>query len=174
MTASTVFTPGALNIAHGMALEEDAARSAPPPDPRRTGYMARLQRLAAKLKASPDIPVPHRISELSLDFYFTYCDDPRTALAACARAFGLDGWKKRTWEAERSSFFEMTREWDGWQVTLTAYRDAVCTKVVKGTEDREVEEVVQPAVTRTVTKPVDIIEWVCESVMAPAAKAAAA
>jgi hypothetical protein len=134
----------------------------------RTEYLARIQRLAEFLAASPAIPLPQSINGCAVDFWFTSGEDPKAALAACARAFGLDGWKKRTWDSTTRSYFEMSREWDGWRINLNAHRDTVCTKVLTGTERREVEEVVTPAVTVKVMADVETYEWRCEPVMAPA------
>ena len=134
----------------------------------RATYLARLQRLTEKLAATPDTPLPRSISGDDVDFWFTSGPDPRADLAACARSFRLGSWQKRTWEGSNRAYFEMAGEWDGWRICLNAYRDAVCTKVVTGTEVREVDEEVTPAVTRKVTKEVETFEWVCEPVTAPA------
>jgi hypothetical protein len=130
-------------------------------------YADRLRRLAAWLEDHQEVPLPASISGTTVCFNF-WRDTSRADLAAAARAFGLAGWQKRTWSGSENSYFEMARDWAGWRIELTAYRDAVCTRVVTGTEERPVEEIVTPAVTRTVVKPVETIEWVCEPVMAPA------
>ncbi|HZR50053.1 MAG TPA: hypothetical protein VFB06_11095 [Streptosporangiaceae bacterium] len=166
----TAITPAERDIAHALALEEDAARRVSPPDPRRAAreqYAADVADLFAFVAGHPDIPMPH-VRDRSVGIYFFGETDERAGIAAAIRAFRRCKWDKRTWEREGDAYFEMTGTWEGWHVKLSAHRDAVCKRVVAGTEDREVEEIVTPAVTRKVVKPVEIIEWVCEPVTAPA------
>lgn len=141
----------------------------------RAAYTDMLRDLAAHLGAHPVIlPEPYRIGGREVHFNFLHGDDPRGALAAAARTFAPCTWEKRTRDYKEggTSYFEMSAEWHGWRIEMTAFRDAVCKRVVTGT--REVTETVKdpdrlaevPEVE--VTRTEEIIEWVCEPVMAPA------
>src|SRR5262249_33664743 len=93
---------------------------------------------------------------------FLYGDDQRQRMADAARAIPC------RWEKDGgSTYFYLTGHLHGLKLALMAYRDEVCTRVVTGTELQEVEEEVQPAVTRTVVKPVEIVEWQCSPLLAP-------
>jgi uncharacterized protein YbjT (DUF2867 family) len=128
----------------------------------RAAYIAGLRQLADALEAHPGIPLP--VTEMTI--HFMRVDDPRTALAEAARAFPC-AWRKRAWTGESGqSYFDLNGRLAGLSLKLSAYRDAVCTRVVTGTEDREVEEVVTPALTRKVTKPVEVVEWECSPILA--------
>jgi hypothetical protein len=136
---------------------------------RRNLYADRLRVLTDFLRQHPEIPAPARITESAAEFVFL-SSDAKALLAATARAFRPCTWAKRTYGTS-TAYFEMSGAWNGWQIDLATYRDAVCRRVVTGTEDREVDEEVRPADTRKVVKPVDIVEWVCEPVMAADAEA---
>jgi hypothetical protein len=141
---------------------------------KRAGYITGLRALADILENHPEVPLPHdgTGSEIAINAFLT-SDDPRAELAAAARAFPC-AWRKGARDGEYGDYFDLHGELHGLKLRLTAFREAICTKVVTGTEDREVEEVVTPAVTRTVTKPVPVVEWVCTPVLAPAAQEAGA
>jgi hypothetical protein len=145
---------------------EDAVREI---DIRRAGYIDGLRALADVLEEHPEVPLPYEGASTELTFMFL-TGDMRGDLAATARAIPCS-WRKGGSDATEKypAYFDMRGELHGLRLHLTAFREAVCTKVVKGTEDREVEEVVTPAVTRKVTKPVEIVEWECHSILAPAA-----
>lgn len=53
----------------------------------------------------------------------------------------------------------------GLVVDVWTTREQVCEAVVVGTEEVEREEVVTPAVTRTVTEKRDLIEWRCSPIL---------
>lgn len=135
----------------------------------RTAYTKGLRMLADVLDAHDEVPLPFHGSGTEITIHFLFGEDARGDLASAARALPCD-WRKgaRGGNADESGYFDMHGKLAGLAVKLTAYRDAVCTRVVTGTEDREVEEVVEPAVTRTVTKPFEIVTWECGLVMAPA------
>lgn len=138
----------------------------------RASYIDGLRALADVLEGHPEVPLPHDgHADRGLCIMFLSGDDPRAALAAAARAIPCS-WRKDASDAagDYPAYFDMYGSLHGLKLHLTAYREAVCTRVVTGTEDREVEEVVTPAVTRTVTKPVEVVQWVCAPVLAPAAQ----
>ena len=134
----------------------------------RAAYIEGLRQLTSLLEENDDLPLPVSGSFSPVTIQFLFGDDPRAAMAAAARTIPC-AWRKEAWEAEDNgaSYFDLTGQLAGLKVRLVAYRDAVCTRVVTGTEDREVEEVVTPALTRKVTKPVEVVEWRCESLLAP-------
>jgi hypothetical protein len=98
----------------------------------------------------------------------------REDLAAAARAMPC-AWTKDAWETGDGgrAYFDLAGQLGELKIKLGAYRDAVCTRVVTGTEEREVEEVVTPAETRKVTQTVEVVEWQCGSLLAPAENAGA-
>jgi hypothetical protein len=124
-----------------------------------------LRQLAGALEQHPGMPLP----AVKADFCFMGAGNPRADLAAAARALPCT-WRKHVWDGQSgNSYFELEGSLGGVEVELRAYRDAVCTRVVKGTEDRETEEVVRPAETRKVVKPVEVVEWDCGPLLAPEA-----
>ena len=131
----------------------------------RAGYIAGLRLLADALDAHPELPLP---STNAITFHFlSDSADPRAEMAAAARAIPCT-WAKVVLDGEKWSYFELHGKLAGLRVELTAFRDAVCTRVVTGAEERELVEVVTPAVTRKVVKLVEVVEWQCGSLLAPA------
>lgn len=145
-----------------------------PGDGQRTAYIAGLRALADVLEQHAEVPLPYGGSSTSMTIYFLGGKAPRTAMAATARAFPCN-WRKQTREYEdgRVAYFDMDSELHGLKVQLTAYREAVCERVVTGT--REVTEKVKDpdalaAVPEVeVTKTVEDVEWRCHPLMAPEA-----
>jgi hypothetical protein len=138
---------------------------------RRAAYIQGLRALADILENHPEVPLPYHGDGTAITISaFLSAADPRAELAAAARAFPCAWRKKVRGDDQYGNYFDLRGELAGLRLCLTAYRDAVCERVITGTEDREVEEVVTPAVTRTVTKPVEIVQWVCHPVLAPAAR----
>jgi hypothetical protein len=145
--------------------EKDLARDGG----QRAGYITGLRALADILENHPEVPLPYdgNLGDLAINDFLNTAS-PREDLAAAARAFPIR-WQKHVRGTVEGSpdYFDLKGELHGLKIRLTAYRDAVCTKIVTGTEEREVEKVITPAVTETVTETVETYEWVCESVMAP-------
>jgi hypothetical protein len=134
----------------------------------RERYIDGLRVLVAVLEQNEDIPPPIQGLFSTLVIMFLGKDeDIRERMAAAARAFPCSWEKRVSGGGELAEWFDLLGTVGGLKVELTAPRGAVCKRVVTGTEDREVDEVVTPAVTRKVTKPVDIIEWDCGSLLAP-------
>jgi hypothetical protein len=158
-------------------VEEDIrARSGtddkPPQLPgERQRYIDGLRVLAAILEGNPGVRLPS--SEITIHFLDSDSDSSREAMAEAARAFPCS-WGKRFYGSDENAYFDLAGQIGGLQIRLAAYRDAVCRRVVAGTEDREVDEVVTPAVTRKVTRPVEVVKWDCGSLLAPRPLAGAA
>lgn len=55
---------------------------------------------------------------------------------------------------------------DGIELRVYAQRDLVCEQVQTGTRTVEVEEIVTPAITKTVTVEAPVFEWECKSILA--------
>ena len=134
----------------------------------RDGFTAGLRAVASFLDDHPEVPLP--LLDSHTDHMFTtmaiYLVDESTAraeLTAIARAMGTAN------KAASGDRFQVYRDFHGIRVMAQAPRDQVCTRVVTGVEDREVEEVVTPAVVRKVRKPVEVVEWRCEPLLAPVA-----
>jgi len=137
----------------------------------RAAYTAGLRQLADALDAHPGLPLPTGGSVAPLTIHFLHGDDPRAAMAAAARVLPVT-WAKDAWEgASGGAYFELAGALAGLAIRLSAYRDAVCTRIVTGT--REVTETVADpaalaAVPRVeVTRTEDIVEWECSSLLAP-------
>jgi hypothetical protein len=134
----------------------------------RARYIDGLRVLASVLEAHPETPLPWDGSGTEINFMFLSGGGQRERMAATARALPCT-WRKSVWGGEdgESAYFDLTGELAGLKIKLIAYRESVCRRVVVGTEDREVQEIVKPAETRTVVKPVEIVEWDCGSLLSP-------
>lgn len=130
----------------------------------RDRFTAGLRAVAAFLDDHPEVPLPYLGSPPELMIYL-HGDGQRARLAAITRAMG-NVTKTPVSYSDGAERFQVQREFDGIALVAQATRDQVCTRVVTGTEDREVEEVVTPAVTRKVTKPVEVVTWECLPILA--------
>ena len=136
-------------------------------DPR-AAYVQGLLMLASLLEEHEELPLPYEGSASDMTFHFLGGGDPRAAMAAAARALPVT-WRKDALDGDGASYFELRASLAGLRIKLTAYRDAVCTRVVTGT--REVtEEVPDPdmlaAVPRVeITRTVEDVSWDCEPLM---------
>lgn len=130
----------------------------------RAGYIAGLRQLADALEAHPELPLPYDGTTGALTMQFLH-DDPRAAMAAAARALPcqLDKVINNYDDMPQGGYLYLRGKLAGLRVELVTYRDAVCT--IAGYEDREVNEVVTPAVVKKVTKPMPV--WECAPVLAP-------
>jgi len=144
----------------------------------RGAYTAGLRALADVLDGHPEVPLPYHGTGTAITISdFLFAKDPRAALAAAARALPCN-WSKDVRESEQyGSYLDLIGELHGLSIKLTAYRDAVCERVVTGT--REVTETVKDpdalaAVPEVeVTKIIEDVTWRCGSILALAPKDAA-
>lgn len=164
-------------------IRQAAAAVTPPPpatlaEVERASYIDGLRALADVLEDHPEVPLPHDgHGDSGIAIMFLSGTDPRSALAAAARAIPCN-WRKDASDAagDYPAYFDMYGSLHGLKLHLTAYRDAVCERIVTGT--REVTEMVKdPAALAAVpevevTRTVEDIEWVCGSVLAPTAQVA--
>lgn len=128
----------------------------------RSEYTAGLRLLADLLDRHPEVPLPYDGSAAPLVISFL-SDNPKAKLAAAARAFpgplskDADG-----------TYFDLNGHLRGLLVQFTALRNAVCERVVVGT-DTVVKQVPDPAAPMVaVVEEVDRVEWVCSPVLAAA------
>lgn len=132
----------------------------------RADYIAGLRALADLLEQHDELPLPYEGNTVPLTFHYLSSPDPKAGLATFARIIP-GALTKTPWGGESDYiYFDLAGSIDGLKVNATAYRDAVCTRVVKGT--REVTKVIpDPAApTVTVTETVVDVEWVCSPVLA--------
>lgn len=157
----TIWEHDGITIGGGARIKREAEQS--PADPHRAAYIAGLRQLADALEKHPELQLPYEgNSDNGLTFHFLGGDDPRTAMSAAARLLPCS-WRK---DARDENYFDMFGQLAGLKVRMVAFRDQVCTRHVVGVEEQEVEETVTPAVTRTVRKPVEVVEWECHPVLA--------
>lgn len=151
------------------AEEAEAARLAAmtPEQRERARYIDGLRVLASVLESNEGIPLPYHGSGTDITMHFLFGSDPREAMAAAAKALPCNWTKEVRDGGEYGEYFDLLGAVGGLKVRLTAYRDAICKRVVVGTEMQDVDEVITPAVTKKVKKPVDIVEWDCGSLFAP-------
>lgn len=147
-------------------------RPSPPAaeDTRRAGYIAGLRRLADVLEAHPDIPLPYHGSWAGITIHYLHDEDARANMAAAARAFG-GTWDKTASEGERSEYFDLTTKLaGGLLLELTAYRSAVCERVVVGVETvtKQVPDPAAPLVE--VSEVVETVQWKCAPVLEAVAR----
>lgn len=134
----------------------------------RAAYTDGLRKLADLLDADHDLKLPYNGTTGEMLIIPLGAENQRAQLVAWARALARHGKLDRrpVEHADGTSSFYLTGKVGGVKIQVITDRDSVCRRVVTGTEDREVEEIVQPAVTRKVTRPVEIVEWVCHPVLA--------
>lgn len=119
------------------------------------GLAAGYAQLADAIEAHPAIPAPYLSS--FADAYVLLCAGSAEQLAAAARALPCTLRKKAD-----EKYFELHGDLGGLDVQLYAVREKVCT--ITGYEDREVDEVVTPEVTRKVTRSMPV--WECAPILA--------
>lgn len=136
---------------------------------RRADYITGLRRLADILDDHPDVPLPYEGAGTAITFHFLNAEDPKAALAACARALPTNWTKQVSGGGKYPNYFDMYGSLAGLKLHLTAFRDDVCERVVVGTHEETVEEkdpealAAVPTVTKTIT--VEDVEWRCAPVL---------
>ena len=139
--------------------------SNPSPEEKRADYIAGLRLLADALERSPEVPLPYEGIATDMTFHFLHGDDPKAAMAACARALPTSFTK----DAD-GKYFDLHGKLAGLRVNLVAFRAEVCERVVTGTRQVEIEEpdpealAAVPTVTRI--EVVEDVEWVCSPILA--------
>ena len=135
----------------------------------RAGYISGLRKLADLLEDHPEVPLPYQgqdptCSRLSFNF-LDVRDDNKAAMAAAARAFPGKLEKGTT----ADTYFDLRGNLDGLYYELTAYRHAVCERVVTGTQTitRAVPDPSVKVPLVEVTEDVEVVEWRCSPIMAP-------
>jgi hypothetical protein len=134
----------------------------------RAEYIEGLRMLAEVLDKHTGIPLPftgRHSNRMTIRFGGT--PEDVAAMAAAAKAFPCSWVKHYSGGGEHTDWLDLHGQLAGVGIELYAPRDAVCVRVVVGTEDREVDEVVTPAVVKKVTKPVEIVRWECGSILRP-------
>lgn len=137
-------------------------------DPR-AAYIEGLRILADALEAHPEAPLPinGRSNPITFSAWAFSTDDPRGLMATVARALPC------RWDKDANgAYFHLVGKLAGLEVQVIADRDAVCERVVTGTETvtKEVPdpEALAAVPTTTVTEEVEIFEWRCAPILAGA------
>lgn len=120
---------------------------------RRSAFVAGLREFADLLEREPGLPVPSYDFRLSL---YTFADRFTDAVHA------LGGHREKTAD---DHFFNVERRFGPIIVEVYTGRDDVCERVQIGTQIVEREEIVSPAVTKTVTVEEPVYEWRCAPVL---------
>jgi len=133
----------------------------------RSEYIAGLRQLADLLEQHEDelpLPVNGRLSPIG--FQFLLGDDPKGALAAAVRAIPVRLDKHAPDTSYHDTYYDLEGWLHGLRISLTAYRDAVCERVVVSADTVVIPaKPAQPAEPeRTVI--VEQVEWVCHPVLA--------
>jgi hypothetical protein len=142
------------------------AHTEPDIHPRHAAYVAGLREMADFVEARPDLVGPGGLSG-AVDITLTFDENDR--FRRLVRAMG--GGDKRVSDRD----FIVERHFGPHQISVRAWREAVCQRVVVGTET-VTETVVEPEafaalprVERSVER--EIVEWVCpESILSPGAR----
>lgn len=134
----------------------------------RRAYTAGLRRLADLLDDLPDLPLPFvgSVDGSTVSLNFLGDKDAREAMTRARRLIGGQWTKVVTESAEYGDYLRLKGQIEGLHVSLVAYRDSVCRRVVTGVREvtREVPDPDAPTVTLTET--VEDVEWDCGPLLA--------
>ena len=137
----------------------------------RAAYTTGLRQLAAILDAHPELPLPsfgQGASNPALAYVDDWQQDAKQVLAAWARAAG------HAEKAVDGDWYKLDLTLAGFRLQVYSSRDAVCERVVTGTETVTIPA--QPAVDaqpeRVETR--EIVEWRCSPLLADDRAAAGA
>ena len=127
----------------------------------RTEYIDRLRKMADLLEATPDLVLPN-IEQGSIRFW---CNGAAET-AATAKLLPT-GWEKNDPNASGydADYYRLTGEWEGSEIVVVALRNAVCERVIVGTETSTVPAV--EATPETVEER-PVYEFKCEPLLAKA------
>jgi hypothetical protein len=135
----------------------------------RAEYVAGLRALADLLEANTDVPVPtygaDRWQPIRWVITGESAAEQKAAIAAVVRAVG-GTWAKRS-TGKNDDLFTFDGRLAGLYLDILTHRETVCRRVVTGT--REVTATIPPA-TKEVTVTEDIVEWICEPLLAEATR----
>lgn len=129
----------------------------------RAAYAAGLRHLADVIEADPACPYPQG----AIDLFIHDEDGDQAEIAArLRRELGGGKWQKD----DQGSYLTLDGMCGGMPVNLWLTREAVCERVVTGR--KEIVETVRvgedPRPVETVTRTEDVIEWVCNPILAAA------
>jgi hypothetical protein len=127
-----------------------------------------LHAVADYVEAHPGLPLPSAFGARFYLFAGHEADEGETPLAfltRCAREL------RRTDKDVDPNYFSLSRRFGPHAIVALAARDAVCERVVVGTEPVEVQVPPEGVAMVTVTEQRDVVEWRCpESLLAAAAE----
>lgn len=119
---------------------------------RRASWIASLRDVADFYEQHPDFPIDHGGLRF-LAYVGTYNTDQPARFAELASMLG----GQRAKDAD-DQWFRVIRKFGPFEIEVYAERDAVCTKVVVGSETVEVPDPAAPKIT--VER--EVVEWTCE------------
>lgn len=139
-------------------------------------YAANLRTVAALIEANPQLPLPavfaYGTGNIDVSWQILHNKDDDQAQRDTARAIlaAVGGkWDKKPWDDADVNRFDFTQKRDGMRLEIYARRDAICERVVTGTETvtREVPDpdALAAVPTTTVTDVVETVEWRCEPIL---------
>ena len=133
----------------------------------RAEYVAGLRALADLIEKNPTLPLPSkRRAEWAFGFAYGSDEARRAAIAEAARIIpGRLDKNDPTASDYNAKYYVLTGKLHGLEIELWAERDQVCRRVVTGT--REVTKEI-PTAVEEVTITEEIVEWVCEPLLAGA------
>ena len=138
-------------------------------DTDRIAYTQGLRALADLIDNNPDLPLPYSGSDATapITFYvLNRTEDPKGTLAKIARLLPGAVGKSVSMTGE---YFSITGTLAGLHIDATAYRNAVCERVVTGTREVTVPAIpampARPAIGE-ITTTVEDVEWVCGPLLA--------
>lgn len=129
----------------------------------RAEYTAGLRALADLLEANPHLRLPYYGSTVPLPVIVVSGDDQPRECADWARA--LPGLVTKD---ASDDYFSLLGSLRGLRMSVTAYRDRVCTRTVTGTEDvtRRVPDPAVQVPMVEITETVETVVWECEPILA--------
>lgn len=138
---------------------------------KRAAFVGGLRDLADWYDKHPDFDLPYELENANAAHPFTvgvfkdHMGGPDTTAVRFADAVRQLGGARS--KDPSDGYMRVTREFGpGVALEVWVMRDEVCEAVVVGTETVVVNEVVRPAVTKSVETQRDIVEWRCAPVLA--------
>jgi len=136
------------------------------PNSKRADYIAGLRQLADLLEQHADVlPLPLEGTGSDMSLYFLGGDDAKSELAAAVHVIPARLHKNDPDSTYGRTYYGLSGRLHGLRISLTAYREAVCERVVIGT--KIVAHPAMPAEPER-TEVVEQVEWRCHPVLADA------